>query len=507
MSKAENLIDSRQLTRNSIINILGYCAPILVAIVAIPIIIREMGTDRFGILSLAWAIIGYFSLFDFGLNRALTKLVAEKLGSGQHDQIPSLIWTSLIIMTVISLVVVFLSILILPWLVERVLVIPKGLIKETLSAFYLLSFAVPIVIISVGLRGVLSAYQRFDLVNLVRVPMGIYVFLAPIPVIKWYSISLFPVLAVLIFGRLIAVLFQLHMCKGVVLQLNSKIRLQPAMIRPLVSFGGWVTVTNIINPLLLYIDRFFIGAIMSSSAVAFYTTPNEVATKVWYLPWAFLGVLFPAFSTSINSNPQKAFAIYNSSLKYLFVAIFPIILTMITFSSEGLRLWIGIEFVKNSNFVLKIMALGVFFHSMAQVPYALIQGAGRPDFIAKLSVVIMPCYCILLWKLIRIAGIEGAAIAWSIRLIVDGLIVYIFAEKILVGVAKIQYKKLAVMTASVLIFGASSIINNLYFKIGVFSIILLLFVLFTWFVVFNDIDRDRTSKRIFHAISKCFRPS
>ena len=63
----------------------------LLAIVAIPMVIEGMGLARFGVLTIAWMVVGYFSLVDFGLGRALTKLVAEKLGSGQGNEIPPLI--------------------------------------------------------------------------------------------------------------------------------------------------------------------------------------------------------------------------------------------------------------------------------------------------------------------------------------------------------------------------------------------------------------------------------
>ena len=49
----------------------------LVALVAIPILVDGLGTARFGILTLAWMVVGYFSLFDLGLGRALTKLTAK----------------------------------------------------------------------------------------------------------------------------------------------------------------------------------------------------------------------------------------------------------------------------------------------------------------------------------------------------------------------------------------------------------------------------------------------
>ena len=80
-----NLVRGHLLARNVVWNLLGTVAPLLVAVPAVPRLINGMGTDRFGVLTLAWVVIGYFSLFDFGFGRALTKLVAEKLGAGRYE--------------------------------------------------------------------------------------------------------------------------------------------------------------------------------------------------------------------------------------------------------------------------------------------------------------------------------------------------------------------------------------------------------------------------------------
>jgi len=69
-----------------------------IAVVAIPPLIRGIGAARFGILSLAYIIIGYFSLFDLGIGRALTKLIADQLGAGEEDSIPPLAWTSMLLL-------------------------------------------------------------------------------------------------------------------------------------------------------------------------------------------------------------------------------------------------------------------------------------------------------------------------------------------------------------------------------------------------------------------------
>ena len=53
----------------------------VVALVAIPVLLSQLGSARFGILSLAWTVVGYFGLFDVGLGRSLTQMISERLGT------------------------------------------------------------------------------------------------------------------------------------------------------------------------------------------------------------------------------------------------------------------------------------------------------------------------------------------------------------------------------------------------------------------------------------------
>src|SRR5579872_1293162 len=89
-------MESRLLARNAVWNLLSLVAPMLVALAAIPTLIHTLGADRFGVLTLAWMLIGYCSLFDLGLGRALTRLVSEGLGDGAG--LASAVWTALVLM-------------------------------------------------------------------------------------------------------------------------------------------------------------------------------------------------------------------------------------------------------------------------------------------------------------------------------------------------------------------------------------------------------------------------
>ena len=72
-------INGRLLTNNWSMNLAGQILPIIVALSTIPYLVRGLGTERFGILSICWIFLGSSGIFDLGLGRATTKFVAERL--------------------------------------------------------------------------------------------------------------------------------------------------------------------------------------------------------------------------------------------------------------------------------------------------------------------------------------------------------------------------------------------------------------------------------------------
>src|SRR6516225_278962 len=111
-----HLTSGKLLARNTVLNLIGNAAPMLVAVFSIPILIHWLGKDRFGILGLAWVLIGYANFFDLGLGRALTQLTAAKLGEGKEQEVPTLVWTSLLLMVGMGAVGTAIIAAISPWL-------------------------------------------------------------------------------------------------------------------------------------------------------------------------------------------------------------------------------------------------------------------------------------------------------------------------------------------------------------------------------------------------------
>jgi O-antigen/teichoic acid export membrane protein len=497
-----HLMGGRLLARNVIWNLIGNGAPMIVAVFCIPLLIRGLGTDRFGVLALAWALIGYASLFDLGLGRALTQLVAKKLGAGEEREIPPLAWTSLLLMLFLGFLGAVIVIVVSPWLVHRVLHIPPALQVETLHSFYLLGLSIPVVINTAGLRGLLEAYQRFGLINALRVPMGVVSFAGPLLVLP-FSKNLFPVVAVLVAGRQIAWGAHLLLCLRTMPALRQRIVWQRSAIGPLLRFGTWMTVSNIVSPLMVTLDRFLIGTLLSMAAVAYYATPFELVTKLLLIPGALVAVLFPAFSASFAQDRNRTALLYGRTIKFLLLGLFPVVLLIVVFAKDGLRLWLGADFAQHSARVLQWLAVGVFLNCLAQVPFALVQGVGRPDLTAKLHLIELPAYLLALWWLISVRGIEGAAIAWTGRVAVDALVLLGFSHWLLPKSApRIQRTVLGCSFALAVMF-LSTFSRTENVKVFFLLAAVLGFTLAGWFLMFTPQERAlmRSSLKPFQVFS------
>lgn len=476
------------LARNTLYNLLGQGLPIAVALVAIPLIVQGLGTERFGILVLAWMVIEYFNFFDLGMRRAVTKFVAEKLGDGKHDDIPTTVWTALSLMLVMGILGAGIMILISPWLVQGALKIPEELQEETLQSFYILAFTIPFVITTGGLRGVLQANQRFDLLNAVNIPMGVYTYASPLVVLP-FSKSLFFVVIILAVGRIITCMVHLMFCFNVLPALKEGVVFKRGFVGPLVHFGSWITVSSIVGPITVYIDRFLVGTIISVSAVAYYSAPFAVVAKLWIIPSAIGMVIFPAFAESIVQDRARTEKIYGQGVKFIYVALFPIMLTIVLFAHEGLALWLGQDFSRQSTRLTQWLAAGVFINSLAFTPYSLVQGLGRPDLTAKLHLVEPPIYILALWWMISLYGINGAAVVWAFRALITAVVVFYMARRLLPGISHINRRMTFMVGAAYMMFALALLPSMIAVKFAFLSLVLITFGVSIWLIMLDSNEK------------------
>lgn len=417
------------LRRNTAWNLAGNGLPFLLGVVTIPYLLKHIGVEAFGILTLIWGLIGYFSLFDFGLGRALTQQVASRLVSGDRKNILHLVKSGLLFTAGTGVLGGLLLFILAQPLATAWLNVSGPLQMETMQSLFISALGIPLTTIATGLRGVLEAYEDFKVVNFIRIGLGAASFGLPALCVLFIGPSLVWIVVSLVVTRLVVLLAHIVLVNQKLVDPWWKSRSKTSDVKNLLSFGVWMTVTNIIGPLMVTADRFVISATLGAAAVAYYTVPFEALIRVLIIPTAVSVSLFPRLAAQFATDIRKAQALYYRSIKIVALVLTPICLAIAVGSYWGLTVWLGVAFAKNSWLIVSVMSLGIFFNGIAYIPFSTVQATGNAKRTALLHILELTFYVPLLFFSLRLWGIVGAAIVWTMRVGVDLICLMILAEK------------------------------------------------------------------------------
>ena len=410
------------ISRNTAYNLLGSAIPLAVSLVTIPIYLRLIGEERYGVLAIAWLLLGYFGLFDLGLGRAVAQRIATLRDSPAYERAQTF-WTALVLNVGLGIVGGLLIWPVAAYFFGNVFKIEDALRPEMLGAVPWLVLAVPMATLSGVLTGALQGRERFLELNLISVSGTILFQLLPLSVVLLWGPDLGVILPAALFARLVTVLVLFESCRRHVFSGHGA-TFARARAGQLLRFGGWVTVTAFIGPMMVILDRFLIGALFGAKAVSYYTIPFQLTERTTIISSALTSALFPRFA---RADPEEEQRLSHEALRALAVVMTPLVVAGILVMAPFLAAWITPDFARQSALLGQIILLGFWFNSFAKIPYAQLQARGRPDLVAKCHLGEILPYFGLLYLGLSIFGLAGAAVAFSLRVLVDFVLLASFA--------------------------------------------------------------------------------
>jgi O-antigen/teichoic acid export membrane protein len=407
-----------RVAHNAVLNFLGLAVPLALAFFIMPIAARHLGPARFGLLGLAWAVTEYLTLFDLGLGRALVKFVADALhhDSAELSEIVSLSMGAQVAAGIVGGVVFGFA---APLLVHNVFRIPPELASEARGVFQVVGLSVPAVLLISGQRAVLEGAQRFDLsATLKMLSSGASLTIPAIGAVLGASLP--SILLVVLLSRIVVCVFYTLAIRTALPDLRWVKSRDWDLLRRVLSFGGWVLVSNTVNPLLVYFDRFALGTIVGLAGVGLYTAPYEGVTRMLLIPVSLFGSLLPALTSIEARRERERFTKLVASSERILAPVMAIPLALVSvFAPELLHAWLGAPYAVQSAAALRILAVGVFANSLANPLFVMLYAKGHPDLPAKFHLIELVIHIPLTIFLIRAFGIAGAAAAWTTRVTLD----------------------------------------------------------------------------------------
>ena len=399
---------------NAVYNVAGALLPLGVTFVSLPYYLRAIGEERYGILAIFWMLLTYFNVFNAGLGLAATQQIA-RLKSDPGDERERVFWTALLLN--LSLGAVGGAVL---WasgglLLDHLVRAPSRLVDEALSSLGLVALMVPVVTTGAVLSGTLQGLERFLGRNAVRILDSTLNQLLPLAAAYLFGPELEILIASVVVVRVISTGTAFWLCvRGLPIRkpFSFDLSLAPSMLK----YGGWVSVTSVVSPLLSTLDRLVIGSLVGAKAVAYYTVPYSLAQRIGVLPRSLGSAMFPRFSAQGEAQRDALMA---EGLRALASVVTPVVLAVVFAIKPFMTWWVGAEFADEAALPGQIIAVGIWFNSLGLVAFTRLRAEGRPDVVAKFHVAEVLPYLGFLWLAVTWWGIVGAGVAWSARVAVD----------------------------------------------------------------------------------------
>jgi len=488
---ASGYLSSRRIAANAMVNAAGFLLLALVMFFTYPHLLSALGAERMGVFLLLITIIGYFSIFDLGINRAMVRFLAKYEAEGEKDKLRSTFVNGMMMLFTLGVIATLVMFFLAPLIVTNA---EESIVQEAGDAIRISSFSMILLLLNAGLRALLESRQQFITINLIMLPASSLNYLLSYLIAFWGG-DLRLIAIYLLCGRLVVLLIFYTVIRedGDKNMFAAPVNIFGSL--EIVRYGGWFTVTRLLSSAFLYLDRFVLGISVSLAAITYYATPFELSLKLLVLAQTFILVLFPAYSALEKSNPRRYQQLRITSMKVGVLIKACTSAGVVIIAAPFLSWWISPEFAVASAPVMQILALGFFCNYAANFPAATLQACDRVDLLAWINLAELPFYILALYLCIDSWGIYGAAIAWSMRAALDMVALLIATNVVKPLESKTESKRIWVLFLLSIVLLAGALLLSNYFLVLLQSFLIGLlictsFSILAWFMVLSSSERS-----------------
>lgn len=396
------------LLRNSLWNLSGSAIPALVALATVPLLIQGLGLEGFGIVTLISSVVGYFGVFDINLSAGSIRYLAHYHAQNDREKLSETFWFGFIFYSALGIVGCLLLFIFAPFLLTIFFShadFPIASLQETLQlaglGFLISQWQNYLMLVP-------QALQRYDRAAQGEAFFGVMVNLASA------AVAMTGGGIVGVVGARITV-SALHSLWLVRLLSQLEITLLPAWPRrsiavDLTSFSAYAYLSRLASLLHQHADKLIIGAVAGPVALAFYTVPSQLASRILGLTYRLSSVIYPRVSalSAVGDSTQlrRMYLDVTRLLTYINFAV----LGIIALTGEAfLTRWVGPEFVAGSYPVLLLVTLGLLADSLTHIPSMVNDGLGHPRVTGIFALVRGLLGVPLVFIGTQMGGIVGAA--------------------------------------------------------------------------------------------------
>lgn len=405
------------LRRNLIANYLGQGWTALMGLAFIPLYIKYLGIEAFGLIGIFAMLQAWLTLLDMGMTPTITREMA-RFTSGAHtaksvrDLLRSFEVVCLGIAMLISLAIWTVSgSLASDWLrVER---LPVDAVAQ---AFAIMGIVMALRFVEGLYRGAIIGLQKQVWLNVVTAGLATVRGLGAVGVLMWIT----PGIEAFFLWQAAVSLVTVICFAGATYAALPKATEPGHFSRPALigvwRFAAGMMATTFLALLLTQVDKILLSRLLSLETFGYYALAAAVANALYYLVGPIAQAFYPRLTELVTRGDEAELAaVYHNGAQMVSVLVGSAALILMLFSERLLVLWTGdLVLARDTAPLVTLLALGTLLNGLMHIPYMLQLAHGWSGFAARVNlvavIVLVPA---ILWATPRYGAI-GAAWVWVI---------------------------------------------------------------------------------------------
>lgn len=370
-----------QLSRNILSSWAGYAARFGINLLFIPFITATLGQDLYGIWVLCFQIIGYFSLLELGLDRALLRFIPKALGMRDMVGANRILNTAAVVYLVSGIIVIVASQLLAGPILSLFKTALPSLTAEGVTALKVIGVYLGIRFWLTPFGGNLSSFQRADLANLlqgiediVRTALMVWVLLNDGTLWELALVITATTSARLIVGSII------------LKRLHSEIRFDPRSASrdtsvSLMRYGGTSLAITLATLLIFNSEGPILAIMLGTAATGLYAPAAQLMLYMRHMVNTIGTPLTAALSQlDAEGNSERVHLTYLSSLRLASILSFLVGSGVLILAPDFVNLWLRPEFAATGQ-IMQILAVGAVFFVPQIIGNAVLFGLERHRYL------------------------------------------------------------------------------------------------------------------------------
>ncbi len=471
----------------------------LISIVYTPFMLRMLGQEEYGLMSLANSVVGYLGLLNLGLGSAMTRYISKFKAENNKDMENAVMTLFLKLFSIIALII---------FIAGGILIFNvNGLFDQTLTheEFHklqilmgLMTFNIAISMISSVFYAVLMAYERFIFTRLVGVINTIITPLIMLPLLiggyKAIGITVASTLLNIV-NILIIVFYSIKILK---IKIRNK-KFEKSFIKELFGFSFFVLLAMIVDKVYWGTDQFILGAVSGTVAVAIYNIGANFTTYFMSFSTAITGMFLPRLTQmDVNKVSDQEFTdlfIKVGRIQFLILAY--ILGAFIVLGQNFIKLWAGENYAES--YWIAIVILIPFVVPLIQnLGLQLLYARNKHKFRSILLLIIAIFNVILSIPVAKLYGGFGCALVTGISFLIGQIIIlnWYYYKRMKIDIPLFWKKITPLIITFICNLGLSHFIfiqfsqNNWTILIIQFVIYSIIYIVSSWFLGMNYYEKD-----------------